>query len=106
MIFLDPAVGTSQMSTGVVTQASAVIVTGPSPVQATRDVAARMTATQPFETPSTNTRVATQPVEALIARIATQPVEASSARSEVHSQLTGTSSMDERLVDQTLWLHN
>ena len=100
--FFDPAVGTSQMSTGVVTQASEVIVTGASPVQATRDVAASMTATQPVEAPGTKIRVATQPVQSPGTRIATQPVEVPGARSEVYSQPTRTSSVYVRSVNKSL----
>ena len=87
--FFDPAAGTSQMYAGVVTQPSEVIVTGASSVQATRDLAASMTATQPVEAAGTM-------------RLATQPVEAPGATSEVLSQPTGTGIVDVRLVDQSL----
>ena len=60
-----------------------------------------MTATQPVEAPRTG-RLATQSVEAPSARTATQPVEAPCARPEVHSQPTGTSSLDVSAVDQFL----
>ena len=73
--FFDPRASTSQMSTGAVTQSSEVIFTGASPVQATGDVAASMTATRPVEAPSD--------------------------RSEVHSQPTGTGSVDVK-PDQSL----
>ena len=70
--FFDPGAGTSQKSTGV----SDEIVTGPSPVQATREVPV-LKATQPVETNwSVIQQNATQPVEAPGAGMATQPVEA------------------------------
>ena len=62
--------------------------TGASPVQASRDVAASL--------------IATQPVEADGAKVATQPVEAPGARSVVHYQPIGTGSEDVRLVDPSL----
>ena len=89
--------GTSKTPT--VTQ-PAEVFTSANPVQATGDVAARMTATQPVDAPGTMmesaaSMTATQPVEATGTRtLATQPVEAPSARSEVHSQHTGTGSVD------------
>ena len=63
-VFFDPGAGTSQMSTGVVTQPLQVYFTGASPVQTTGDVAASMTATQPVEPPGTKMGVAIQPVKA------------------------------------------
>ena len=92
------------MSTGPITQSCHVLLSGASPVQATGDVAASMTATQPVEAPgmkrgSAASMTATQPVEAPgTMRVATQPVEAPCARSEVHSQPTGTGSVDVRPV--------
>ena len=103
----QPEAGTSKTSTGVVTQPTDVF-TGASPVQATGDVTASMTATQPVEAPhtkrgSTASMIATRPVEAAsTVRLATQPVEAPGARSEVHSQPTGTGSVDVSAVDQSL----
>ena len=63
----------------LVTQPSEVVTTGVNPVQATWDVAASLTATQPVEAPSVIMRVATQPVEAPSVKVATQPDEAPSA---------------------------
>ena len=92
------------------------VFTGASPVQATGDViatqpgdspgtirksAAKMTATRPVEAPGTG-RIATQPVEAPSVRMATQPVEAHGARTDVHSQPTGTGSEDGSTVDRSL----
>ena len=99
--FFYPSASTSQKSTGVVTQASEFSITGASPVQATGDVAASMTPTQPVEAPSTKMRGATQPVEAPGGRIATQPVEALGARDEVKYQPTGTGSEIVRPVEQS-----
>ena len=80
--FFDPGAGTSQKSTGV----SDVSVTGPSPVQATRELPI-MKATQPVEAPGTRRGVliqhATQPFEAPSAGTATQPVEAPGTGPEV-----------------------
>ena len=59
------------MSTGAVTQSSDVMCTSASPVQATGDVAASMTATRPVEVPGTM-RVAPRPVEAPGAKTATR----------------------------------
>ena len=86
--FFDPGAGTSQKSTGV----SDVIVTSPSPVQATAEVPV-MKASQPVEAAGTRRGVviqqnATQPVEAAGAGTATQPVQAPGAGPEV--LLTGT----------------
>ena len=86
--FFDPGASTSQKSTGV----SDVIVTSPSPVQATGEVPV-MKAPQPVEAPSTRRGVviqqnATQPVEAPGAGTANQPVETPGAGPEV--LLTGT----------------
>ena len=75
------------MSTGAVTQSSDVLCIGASPVQATGDVAASMTATQPNEAPGTKmgsvaSMTATWPVEAPgTIKVATQPIEAPGARS-------------------------
>ena len=98
----------TKTSTGTVTQ-PAEAFTGTSPVQATGDVAASTRATQPVEAASTKRAVAasmtaTRPVEAPgTVRVTTQlPVEAPGARSEVHSQPTGTSSVDVSDVDWSL----
>ena len=61
------------------------VFTGASPVQATGDV----TATRSVEAPGTR-------------KLATQPVEAPGARTDVHSQLTSTSSGDASAVDRSL----
>ena len=86
--FFDPSAITRKKNTSMVTQPSEVFSTGASPVQASRDVAASL--------------IATQPVEADGAKVATQPVEAPGARSVVHSQPIGTGSEDVRLVDPSL----
>ena len=117
--FFQPEAGTSKTSTGAVTQPGENF-TGASPVQATGDVAASMTATQPLEVPGTmmgsdasmtatrpvealgTRRLATQPVEALGARTAAQPVEATGARTKVHSQPTVNGSLDVSAVDRSL----
>ena len=65
-------------------------LTSASPVEATREVAASMIATQPVEDPNTKMRVAAW------------PVEGPGARSEVHSQPKGTGSRDVRPIDQSL----
>ena len=100
--FFQPEAGTSKMS---VTQPTEDL-TGASPVQATEDVAASMTATKPVEASgmmrgSAASMTATWPVEAPgTMRIATLPDEDPSARQEVHSQPTG--SLDVSAVDQSL----
>ena len=100
--FFYPAAGTSKKTTGLVTQPSEVDTTGPSPVQATGDVVATLTATQVVEAPSVKMRVATEPVEANGVKVATQPVEAPGTRPVVQAQSTGTSSEKVRPVDQSL----
>ena len=109
--FFQPKADTSKMSTGAVTQPVEVF-TSASPVQATGDIAASMTATQLVEAPGTKrgsaasmtttrpgiVRVATQPVEAPSAWKATQPIEAPGARSEVQP----TGSVDGSAVDRSL----
>ena len=82
--------GSSSQYQPDVYRSSEVIVISASSLQATGDVAAIMTATQPVDTPGKKMTVATQPVEAPGARIGTEPVEAPGARSEVLSQPTGS----------------
>ena len=90
--FFDPGAGTSQMSTGGV---SDVIVTGSSPVQATGEVAVNMEATQPVEAPGTRKGD-------VINKNATQPVEAPCASSDVQFQPTDTTCGDGSAVDRSL----
>ena len=101
--FFGPAAGTSKKTTGLVTRPSEVVTTGTSPVQATGNVAASLTATQPVESPFAKIRVAThQPVEVPSVKVATQPVEAPGARPVVHTRPTCTSSEEVRPVEQSL----
>ena len=58
--FFDPPAHINE-NTGLVTQPLQVVTIGVNPVQATRDVAASLTVTQPVEAPGA--KVATQPVE-------------------------------------------
>ena len=88
--FFYPAAGTSKKTASLVTQPSEIVTTDASPVQATRDVAASLTATQPVEAPGVKMRGATQ------------PVEVPGARPVVHYQPTGTGSEEVRPVDQSL----
>ena len=98
--FSDPGVGSSQSTSGGVSELS---VTGPCLVQATGEVAV-IKATQPVEAPGTRRgnviqKNATQPVEAPGAGTATQPVEGPDACPEV--LLSGTGS-DTAHLDQSL----
>ena len=73
-----------------------------SPVQATRDVAASLTATQPVEAPTMMMRVANQPVEAPVEKVATQP--GPSSKCQICGLLLAhrTSSEEVRPIDQSL----
>ena len=96
--FVDPAASTSKKTTGH----SLVVTSIASPVQATWDVAASLTATQYVEAPGAKIRVATQLVEAPGVNVATQHAEVPSARPVVHSEPSSNSSEEVRPIDQSL----
>ena len=101
--FFNPGAGTSQTSTGGVSDVS---LTGASPVQAIGEVAANMTATQPVEAPGTRRGD-------VISQTATQPVEASGAGPEVwrtgstavhlDQSLTGGKTADHELSEEATY---
>ena len=98
--FFDPGAGSSQSTSGLISDVS---FTGPSLVQATGEVAV-IKATQPVEAPGTRRgdviqKNATQPVEAPSAWTATQPVEAPGAGPEVLLSDTGSETVQ---LDQSL----